>query len=241
MQGFNLFFTKDIHLVASAGMRNNHHMTHPIDLAIDWLVDAQLSPEQRTAWNTMRAELVSARLTINDLERRVKAIEHHGGEMSTILTRPEFNREVARMLAFNDRYGGISSVVYINIENMDATAKRYGQAIIDACVREAGTTLMLNVRGSDVLGRLAGDEFGVLLSHCDNANAWRKGDQLAGLLQKAFNEMQGHQLELKVYFGAYTFKDNLNVSDGLKEAAKSMTQSGSLNVPPQQMLRRSPV
>lgn len=198
-------------------------MKENFDPAIDWLTDAPLTPEQREVWNALRSEVVAARLTVIELEKRIYGLEHSGTDLTTVLNRPDFNREVARMLAFNDRYGGVSSVVYINIENMETTAEQHGKAIVDACIRQACNVLAQHVRGSDVLGRLAGDEFGVLLGQCDNADAWRKGEQLASFLRAGLLEVQNVKLGLKIYYGAYTFKDDKDIGVGIKEAAKVMT------------------
>jgi len=200
---------------------------NPIDATIDWLSEAKLSPDEREAWNLMRTEVINSRERISDLEKRLKLMEHPSDEQLTVLTRPEFNREVARMLAFNERYGGISSVLYFNVEGMEDVSTRYGKAVANAALRQISNALMHNVRNSDVVGRLGTDEFGVLLGRCDNANAWKKGEQLAKLLAETLEEVHGCKPGLKVGFGAYTFRENEDIGNGLKEAAKIMTRAGA--------------
>jgi diguanylate cyclase (GGDEF)-like protein len=202
-------------------------MSNPLDLTIDWLADAALTPEQRRVWNLLRAELVNAREKMNALENRVKVLEHAPEEPLTVLTRPEFNREVARMLAFDERYGGISSVLYFDFENMNDVATRYGKSVANATLREISKVLTHHVRGSDVVGRLAPDEFGILLMRCDNPFAWKKGEQLGQALRAALDEVHGCKLDLVINYGAYTFQDNRDITAGLKEAAQMMTKAGS--------------
>ena len=197
----------------------------PIDLSIDWLSSTVLTPEEREAWNLMRTEVAHSRETIRDLEKRVKLLEHPTGEETSVLTRPEFNREVARMLAFNERYGGTSSVLYFSIEAMDAVSARYGKAVANAAIRQISNTLMRNVRNSDVVGRLAADEFGVLLGRCDNEHAWKKGEQLALLLEETLEEVHGCKPNLRLGYGAYTFEENVDIASGLKQAAQVMTRT----------------
>jgi GGDEF domain-containing protein len=79
--------------------------------------------------------------------------------------------------------------------------------------------LMKNVRGSDILGRLAPDEFGILLVRCDNANAWRKGKDLVATLNAALAEVHGCKPSVVVSYGAYTFSEAEDVTTGLKHAA----------------------
>jgi diguanylate cyclase (GGDEF)-like protein len=92
-------------------------------------------------------------------------------------------------------------------------------------LREIGIILKRCVRGSDIVGRLAPDEFGVLLMRCDNASAWRKAEVLASDLQRALVEVHGCKIDIRVSYGAYTFRDNEDLSTGLKEAAQSMTRA----------------
>lgn len=197
------------------------------DPTIDWLADAALTPDQRQTWNLMRSELISAREKIKDLEKRIKLLEAapSSDEQHAILTRPEFNREVARMLAFDERYGGISSVLYFNFDNLDSIAARHGRSVFNAAIREISNILMQNVRGSDVVGRLAPDEFGILLARCENASAWKKGEQLSLALYEGLAEIHGCKLDIAISYGAYTFRDNEDIAAGLKQAAQTMTNA----------------
>ena len=203
-------------------------MDLPVDLMTDWLDNAPLTAEQRHVWNMTRAELIIAREKIQELEARLNTIEHPShdeGILQTILTRPEFNREVARMLAFDERYGGLSSVLYFDIENLAEIHKKSGGDIADKVVLVMCDTLSRFVRSSDILGRLATDEFGVLLTRCDNPAAWKKGEVLAGQLQKELAKVPGCTTEPVINYGAYTFREKENVTTGLKNAAETVTRS----------------
>lgn len=201
-------------------------MKKPIDLAKDYLTNVVLSPDQRHIWDVIREELGAARVRIEDLQTQIRLLERLPIEEGhSILTRPEFNREVARMLAFDGRYGGISSVLYFDFEKLDEVSGRYGKSVLNAAIRQISDLLLKHVRGSDVVGRLAPDEFGVLLMRCDNPDAWRKGEQLAGLLYDALAEVHGCKLDVTVSYGAYTFRENEDLATGLKEAAHAVTRA----------------
>jgi diguanylate cyclase (GGDEF)-like protein len=201
-------------------------MTNEFDFSFDWLADAPLTPDQRRAWNMLRGELASAQAKNQELQDKIRQFEvPQDAAEPTILNRPEFNREVARMLAFDERYGGMSSVLYFDFEQLDEAATRYGRSVANAAIREIGLILIRSIRSSDIVGRLAPDEFGILLMRCDNEAAWRKAEALATTLQQALTEIHGCKLDVRVSFGAYTFRDNEDVSTGLKEAAKAMTKS----------------
>lgn len=201
-------------------------MTKPLDLAIDWLADAPLTLEQRHLWNLMRTELIDCRGKLIELNKRLELLQRQSSEDAphTILTRPEFNREVARMLAFDERYGGTSSVLYYDFENLSEITARYGKSVANAVLHEISTVFMKQVRGSDIVGRLASDEFGVLLVRCDNDNAWKKGKILSQFLHEKLDQVHGCKVDLQINYGAYTFNSNEDVSKGLKEAAQMVTK-----------------
>ena len=201
-------------------------MPHEFDFSIDWLADATLTLDQRRAWNMLRGELASAQAKNQEFHERLRALEQLKADTEPmILGRPDFNREVARMLAFDERYGGISSVLYFDFDKLDETAAGFGRAVANAALREIGAVMVRNVRNSDIVGRLAPDEFGVLLMRCDNASAWHKAETIAAQLQQILTEIQGCKLNIKVSFGAYTFRDNEDLATGLKEAAQKMLRA----------------
>lgn len=199
-------------------------MTHELDLAVDWLADASLTEHQRRAWEVLRSELASARAKNQELHEKIQQFEQQQAELlPSVLNRPDFNREVARMLAFDERYGGMSSVLYFDFENLEEITSKLGASAASTALREIGVLLSHNVRNSDIVGRLAPDEFGVLLMHCDNSSAWKKAGILATLQQKALAEINGQETHIKVSYGAYTFREKEGLATGLKEAAHKMT------------------
>jgi len=205
------------------GCGGNPYMTNEFDFSVDWLADASLTSDQRKAWNMLRGELASAQAKNQELQERLRQTEQTENE-STILNRPDFNREVARMLAFDERYGGMSSVLYFDFDHLEETGTRFGKSVANAALREIGVLMIRSVRGSDIVGRLAPDEFGILLMRCDNTAAWRKAEMLASQLQQALIEIHGCKLNIRVSYGAYTFRDNEDLAVGLKEASQAMTR-----------------
>jgi diguanylate cyclase (GGDEF)-like protein len=116
-------------------------------------------------------------------------------------------------------------VLYFDFENLESIGTRYGKSVANATIHEISNVLMKSVRGSDVVGRLAIDEFGVLLGRCDNPNAWNKGKLLSDNLHAALEEIHGCKLNLEISYGAYTFRENEDVGKGLKEAAQVVTKA----------------
>lgn len=193
----------------------------------DMSPNVHVPTEQAEALQNLQTELTKAQAHIQHLQHKVAELEEQAASEQTILTRPEFNREVARMLAFDERYGGISSVLYFDFASIDGLSKRYGNPVAAEASRIIAKTLTRNVRRSDIVGRLAADEFGVLLIRCDNDNAWKKGRALAALLLPALEIVDDKKLALDISFGAYTFREEEDAASGIKQAAEAITKADS--------------
>jgi len=199
----------------------------PTDLLADPLAGASLSAEQRQIWDDTRSELALSRIRIRELEKRLQTLEKQPEEAeisATLLNRPDFNREVARMLALDERYGGVSSVIYLNLENVEELAQHYGHSMADNVLKFFSDALINNVRRSDVLGRLAKDEFGILLPHCNNENAWKRGGVLAAQLYDSLVKVWKGTARPEISYGAYTFNEKEELASGLKQAASNLTK-----------------
>lgn len=204
-------------------------MIPTLDTLVHTLADAPLTAKQQAVWQDICRELVQARARLEELETKLKMLENQPEEddpFQMVLTRPEFNREVARMLAFDERYGGISSVLYFDIENLDDIIHKRGQSLAKKAIRCVSDALMGNIRRTDILGRLATDEFGILLPRCDNASAWKKGEQIAGAVFDTLSSWEELDAKPSVVYGAYTFQEKENLAIGLREAASSVTKWG---------------
>ncbi|MBV8060360.1 MAG: diguanylate cyclase [Alphaproteobacteria bacterium] len=191
------------------------------------LARASLSVEERQALTQLQKELRESRTQARELEHRITELESRlDEEAHPVLTRPEFNREVARMLACDERYGGVSSVLYFDIENLETLEHAHGKAGLDQIIRQLTKTLAHHVRGSDIIGRLAADEFGILLTRCNNADAWKKAQALTSSLVAHVIELNGTPIKLDICYGAYTFEGQTDIHEGIKEAAQNIMRCG---------------
>jgi diguanylate cyclase (GGDEF)-like protein len=118
-------------------------------------------------------------------------------------------------------------VLYFDFENLNEITKTFGNALSNEVVKIVCDVCSKQIRTSDIFGRLATNEFGVLLVRCDNANAWKKGEALAGKLHQALAEVQGHPIAPIINYGAYTFRENEDAAGGIKQAASVITRGNT--------------
>jgi diguanylate cyclase (GGDEF)-like protein len=124
---------------------------------------------QPTEIERLTAELAAARARIAELEARADI-----DPLLDIANRRGFERELARSLAYVQRYGTDAVLIYLDLDGFKSVNDRYGHAAGDTLLKAVVATLNGRVRASDVIGRLGGDEFAVLLWHVSAAHAGAK-------------------------------------------------------------------
>jgi diguanylate cyclase (GGDEF)-like protein len=94
--------------------------------------------------------------------------------LAPVFNRRAFLRELHRTMSEVERYGTPAAVIFIDLDGFKALNDAYGHAAGDAMLRHVGRFLLDSVRESDVVGRLGGDEFGVILNRANAEEARAK-------------------------------------------------------------------
>jgi len=127
----------------------------------------------------LKRELAVARARIGELEARADV-----DPLLDILNRRGFERELVRASAHVKRYGTQAVLMFIDLDRFKAVNDRYGHGVGDALLKAVARELVAHVRASDVVGRLGGDEFGVLIWRADEAQAAAKARDLETLIAR---------------------------------------------------------
>jgi len=132
----------------------------------------------------LQAEVARLRDALARAERRIAELEARADidPLLGILNRRGFERELARSLAYVKRYGTPAALIYIDLDGFKAVNDRYGHAAGDRLLKSVAAEIVRHLRGSDVVGRLGGDELGVLLWNAAPAQAMGKAGELERLI-----------------------------------------------------------
>ncbi|HVV26973.1 MAG TPA: GGDEF domain-containing protein [Rhizomicrobium sp.] len=167
--------------------------------------------------NALRRELNQTRSRLDEME---KAADQDG--MLPLLNRRAFVRELTRHIAAADRYRTPASLVYFDLNHLKRTNDTYGHAAGDAVLAHFADVLLTHVRESDCVGRLGGDEFGVLLSHADQDRALKKADALAQALKASPTQWNGHSIPVSFAYGAFELKPGDTPATAMARADQAM-------------------
>jgi len=106
--------------------------------------------------------------------------------LTTVLNARAFATEVAQELGRNRRYGRPLALIYLDLDDFKKVNDAHGHATGDAVLRLVADAMRSAVRQADVVGRLGGDEFGVLMPETDGTVAHAVANRLAGGIRTVF-------------------------------------------------------
>lgn len=131
---------------------------------------AKLDPEDRKV-------LADALAKAEKTEAQLRYIADHDS-LTGLLDRRRFRAELDQYVSFSARYGGQGAVMIIDIDGLKAVNDAHGHHAGDNLIRLIAAIMRERVRATDIVARLSGDEFAVLMPQADTAGALQLGEDL---------------------------------------------------------------
>lgn len=142
--------------------------------------------------------------------------------LTPVLNRRAFLRELQRAAAFVERYGREAAVVYVDLDGFKQVNDGFGHAVGDAVLVHVARLLRDHVRMSDVVGRLGGDEFGVILVETGAAEAHAKARALARLIAGMPTVVEGIPHRITAAFGVHVLSPLDDAETAIARADEAM-------------------
>jgi diguanylate cyclase (GGDEF)-like protein/PAS domain S-box-containing protein len=119
------------------------------------------------------SELVVQVQDISDRKRHEGELRYLADHdpLTGLINRRRFVEELGRMAANAYRHGVPTAVLVVDIDHFKYVNDTYGHAIGDDVLTAVARLLVQRTRDTDVVGRLGGDEFGIILSHSSGQDA----------------------------------------------------------------------
>ncbi|MBA3866859.1 MAG: EAL domain-containing protein [Solirubrobacterales bacterium] len=147
------------------------------DPAVETVLE-KLSPEDR---KIVQGALQRAEKT----EAELRHIADHDS-LTGLLNRRRFRSELDQYVSFTARYGGQGAVMIIDIDGLKQVNDSFGHQPGDNLIRRIASILRERVRTTDLVARLSGDEFAVLMPQSDTAGALQLGEDLRAQVAEGF-------------------------------------------------------
>lgn len=123
------------------------------------------------------------------------------------------------------RYSSPLSIVMIDIDHFKAVNDRYGHAVGDIVLKKFADICREQFRGLDVVGRLGGEEFAILLPVTSSIEAVLIAERLRSACKKIELDIGGENLTITASFGVACAEEYSNVQSLLSRADKALYQA----------------
>jgi diguanylate cyclase (GGDEF)-like protein len=145
---------------------------------------SHLTPQVRAAFNVMMGEIDGLRLDIDQLKQDLVDAQDAADydPLVPVYNRRAFMRGASQICAMVRRHELEASLIYFDLNNFKEVNDLHGHAAGDAVLRAVGETLIRQTRESDLVGRIGGDEFAVVLTHLTPDAALQKAETLAAAI-----------------------------------------------------------
>jgi diguanylate cyclase (GGDEF)-like protein len=152
--------------------------------------------------------------------RRIREMVHRDG-LTGLLNHATLMAELEGAVDFSQRYGEPLAFVVFELAGFKSVAERLGPRASDEVLLHAAGVFRSNVRASDVIGRVGGDAFGMLLRGANAAGATVLAQNLHRVLREQPARTSGGELvQLDVNIGTAVFPRDGATGAELAQAAE---------------------
>ena len=143
------------------------------------------------------------RAQVAQLQQRVEQLDHlaHQDSLIDLPNRRGFLRELDRIIARAGRYDAKAALLFVDVDGLKAINDSFGHRAGDEALIQVAGLLSSGVRKSDMVARIGGDEFGILLENADEASAHETASRLIDLIAGCEFVHDGDELPLSVAIG----------------------------------------
>ncbi|RZO68123.1 MAG: GGDEF domain-containing protein [Parvularculaceae bacterium] len=140
----------------------------------------ELTPRVMRALTELMQEVSSLRQELSVTKARMEELTQmaYTDPLTGVYNRRAFVTELNRTVALVNRHPQPASLAFFDLDNMKSINDNYGHAGGDLAVQHVASVIKQNIRESDVIGRLGGDEFGVVFNYAGPEIA---GEKVASL------------------------------------------------------------
>jgi diguanylate cyclase (GGDEF)-like protein len=176
----------------------------------------ELTPRARDAIMQLLAEVDRLKRELEHSKKMIRELSDQADKdvLLPVYNRRAFVRELTRTVTYGERHGVSAALIYFDLDGFKSVNDGQGHAAGDAVLARVAELMQSAVRQSDVVGRLGGDEFGVILLQSSPEDAAARA---AALAQRVSTE-----LGLEMSYGVYPLKGGEDPTAALAAADRAM-------------------
>lgn len=167
--------------------------------------------------------------TLRVITRRKQAeslLEHRANfdELTGHLNKARLREALQSALAYNQRYKVSGGYLAVGLDKLSMINDGYGHETADAVIIAAGQRIERCLRITDIIGRIGGDRFGVVLAQCDEEGLARTAEKILDAFRTAPLETGAGPLRLTVSIGGVSIPGFIRTAQDAMTGAESALQ-----------------
>ena len=151
----------------------------------------------------LAAEVARLQDEIVQLRKRVEQLDAlaHQDSLCDLPNRRGFMRVLERIIDRVKRYEEQAAILFVDLDGLKMINDSSGHGAGDEALIEVSRMLVGGVRKSDLVARIGGDEFAILLIHSDEESAVETASRLVDMIADCDFRHDGELLPLSVAIG----------------------------------------
>ncbi|KLO25097.1 GGDEF domain-containing protein [Marinitoga sp. 1155] len=150
---------------------------------------------------------------IKELER-LSLIDYLTGVYNRRAITDLLKKEIER----SKRENKFFSVIMLDFDNFKSVNDKYGHDAGDEVLRKTVELIRQKIRYYDLIGRLGGEEFLIILSNISIENSLKVSERIRKAIEENIVYINGHKIKITVSQGVSMFNGNKNIDQLIKEA-----------------------
>ena len=142
--------------------------------------------------------------------------------LTPLPNRRAFMRRLEAVVQYASRHNTPAAILYIDLDGLKPINDDYGHVAGDAVLLHLAQLLTENLRATDMVARIGGDEFGLILDHLNEADARAKAKALVEHVSTQRVAVGRSTITIRVTVGLAMVRANETVASLLERADAAM-------------------
>jgi diguanylate cyclase (GGDEF)-like protein len=165
----------------------------------------------------LHAALLEMRNRIAELEQLADT-----DTLTPLPNRRAFMRRLEAVVKYAARHNTSAAVLYIDLDGLKRVNDDYGHSVGDVVLLHLARLLTENLRATDMVARIGGDEFGLILDHLNEADATAKVKALADYVSAQQIDVGEVTIAIRVTIGLAMVRPGESVASLIERADAAM-------------------
>ena len=169
-------------------------------------------------------EIERLRCKLTTYEQRLAELDRlaYCDPLVDLPNRRSFLTALERLIKRVERHDVPAAMLFADVDGLKAINDKFGHSAGDKTLIEVSRLLVAGVRKGDFVGRLSGDEFGILLEHASELSAWQMALRVVETVDDHQFRVAGQQVPLSVAVGVAVIQRADTPESVLARADKEM-------------------